>query len=940
MARDLQKEAAKEFAKKWKDKGNEQQHKQVFWLELMKDVYGDENIADHIAFEVPVRNLKTTEFKDIEIYNGKDTILIEQKSIGTNLDNKQPGHKNMTPFEQAENYSMNSDVQARWVIVSNFAYFRIHDMHQDKRARAKPVAEIPLSDLPKRVHEMDFLVNYSVNKVNRETELSIAAGDIVGELYDAFSKQYVDLSNKHSVESLNKLCVRIVFCLYAEDAGLFKRKNQFHDFLEPIPTSNMRQALMDLFNVLDTEESKRDPYMDQALLDFPYVNGGLFKDDDKAIEIPRITDEIKQLLLAKASDGFNWSEISPTIFGAVFESTLNPETRRAGGMHYTSIENIHKVIDPLFLDELKEELKYIKSLKTNDSIDKNVDAFQNKLASLKFLDPAAGSGNFLTETYICLRNLENEALYLKYSNRAMLAVDDMENLIKVSISQFYGIEINDFAVSVAQTALWIAESQMMAKTEELFYVQLDFLPLKTYAHIYEGNALRMDWNDIIPASELNYIMGNPPFLGYGLQTTNQKYDLMSLYVDENGRPYKAAGKIDYVAGWYMKSCQYMYGTKIEAALVSTNSITQGEQVSSIWEPLYKRYELQINFAYRTFIWDSEASIKAHVHCVIVGFSCYDKRKEKTIYDNHTESKVSEISPYLIEAPVTWIHSRSKPLCTVPEMTTGNRPADGGHLIIEGSDYDAFIRKEPDAKPYIKPFVGSEDYINGKTRYCLWLVGVSPDKLQSLPEVLKRVEACRADRLNGAPDRIKLADKPMLFRETKNPKSYIIVPRHSSEKRRYIPLGFLDDKFIPADSAVIIPDAKEYEFGILTSNVHMTWVSIVCGRLKSDYRYSKDIVYNNFPWPEPSPAQKAKIEHTAQNILSARNSYAGNVLADMYGEHMYLYPDLIKAHEANDKAVMEAYGFREDMTESEIVAELMKMYQKLVSSNSSDLCENQ
>lgn len=544
------------------------------------------------------------------------------------------------------------------------------------------------------------------------------------------------------------------------------------------------------------------------------------------------------------------------------------------------------------------------------------------------IDPAAGSGNFLTETYLSLRRLENEALYEENHGQMLLGVNGKYNPIQVSIGQFYGIEINDFAVTVAKTALWIAESQMMQETEKLMQINLNFLPLKSYANIVEGNALRIDWESVVPKEKLNYIMGNPPFVGYSLQSKEQKSDILSIYVDEKGKSYKTAGKIDYVAGWYFKATMLMIGTEIRTAFVSTNSITQGEQVAGVWKPLYDRFGIHIDFAHRTFRWDSEASLKAHVHCVIVGFSIAENKADRRLFDNGTERKCKNINAYLIEASNVFITSNKKPICNVPVMTTGNRPADGGNLIIEAEDYDEFIRKEPNAKKYIKKLTGAVEYINNKDRYCLWLVGVSPSELRKMPEVMKRIEACRQDRLKGASDRQKLADTPALFRETKNPKSYIIVPRVSSENRRYIPLGFLGNDVIPTDSATIIENAEIYHFGILTSNVHMAWMRAVAGRLKSDYRYSKDIVYNNFPWCNPTPEQKANIEKTAQAILDARAKYPDCSLADLYDETT-MPPELRKAHQANDFAVMAAYGFNRKITESECMAELMKRYQALV-----------
>lgn len=915
--------AAKSFVQSWTGKGYEKGESQPFWLQLLGEVLGVEHPAQFISFENQIM-LDHTSFIDGTIESTH--VLIEQKSLGKNLNQpiKQSDGSLLTPFQQAKRYAaeLPYSKRPRWIVTCNFAEFYIYDME-------KPFGEpevVYLKDLEKDYYRLQFLVDSGSEHIKKELQVSIAAGEIVGRLYDALLAQYKDAASEHSLKSLNMLCVRLVFCFYAEDAGIFGRRSMFHDYLEQYSAKDMRRALIELFKVLDTKAEERDPYLEEDLAAFPYVNGGLFENEN--IEIPQFTEEIRQLILTNASEDFDWSEISPTIFGAVFESTLNPETRRSGGMHYTSIENIHKVIDPLFLDALQDEFAQIKELKQAATVEKRLRAFQSKLADLAFLDPACGSGNFLTETYISLRRLENRVL--KELLGAQIVLGALENPIKVSISQFYGIEINDFAVTVAKTALWIAESQMMKETEDIVNMNLDFLPLKTNAYITEANALRIDWEDVVPKAKLNYIMGNPPFVGYSLQSKEQKADMLAIYVDEKGKPYKTAGKIDYVAGWYFKAAQLMHNTAVRTAFVSTNSITQGEQVASVWQPLYERFGVHIDFAHRTFRWDSEASLKAHVHCVIVGFSEAANAAARIIYDEGSVQKVENINAYLVEAPDIFIESNKLPLCDVPKMTTGNRPADGGHLIIEAAEYDEFIKKEPAALKYIKKLTGAAEFINNKKRYCLWLVGVSPAELRKMPEVMKRVELCRNDRLNATDaGRRKLADTPMLFRETKNPKSYIIVPATSSESRRYIPIGFLDDNTIPTNAAVIIPEADLFNFGILTSNVHMAWMRAVAGRLKSDYRYSKDIVYNNFPWPTPTPAQKERIEKTAQAILDARALYPESSLADLYDE-LTMPVELRKAHRANDKAVMEAYGFWGKLnSEAACVAELMKLYKALV-----------
>lgn len=919
-----QRASAKEFAAYWKNRGDEKQETQRFWIDLLRNVYGAPNPEQSIEFEVPVK-LSHTSF--IDGYLADTRVLIEQKGADIDLKKgyKQSDGQMLTPYQQARRYAgyLPFNKTSRWIVVCNFQTFEIHDMNFPN---GEPEV-LMLADLEKDYSRLQFLVDTGSKTIKKEMEVSLQAGELVGVLYDALLKQYKDPTAPETLKSLNALCVRLVFCLYAEDAGIFGRRDMFHDYLKDVPAAGIRKALAELFRVLDQKPEERDKYLaddNPALAAFPYVNGGLFADEN--IEIPPFTEELKNVLLSKASEDFDWAAISPTIFGAVFESTLNPETRRSGGMHYTSIENIHKVIDPLFLDGLKAELEEIKEIAVEKTRVSRLKSYQSKLAGLTFLDPACGSGNFLTESYISLRRLENDAL--RYQTN-QITMGDYANPIQVSIHQFYGIEINDFAATVAKTALWIAESQMLKETEDIIAHQIDFLPLKSYANITEGNALRLNWEDVVPKTKLNYIMGNPPFVGYSLQDKAQKEDILSIYVDENGKPYKTAGKIDYVSGWYFKAASFMQGTAIRTAFVSTNSITQGEQVAGVWKPLYDRFGIHVDFAYRTFRWDSEASLKAHVHCVIVGFSVASYLEKKWIFTGDRAQEAENINAYLMDAPNVFIDSRSRPLCAVPLMTTGNRPADGGHLIIEDVDYADFIKKEPLAKQYIKKLIGAAEFINNKKRWCLWLVGVSSADLRKMPLVMQRVEACKADRA-AAPDagRRKLAERPTQFREINNPDTFVVIPAVSSERRKYIPIGFLDRETIATNLVITIPDATLYHFGVLTSNVHMAWMRAVCGRLKSDYRYSKDVVYNNFPWPTPTDEQREKIEQTAQAILDARNLYPDCSLADLYDEAA-MPPELRKAHQQNDKAVMQAYGFWGKLnTESACVAELMKMYQKL------------
>ena len=1019
------KKAAKEFAEKWFGKGYEKGESQLFWIELLQKVYCVENISDFIVFEDKV-HLDHTSF--IDAYIPSTHVMIEQKSLGKDLRKpiKQSDGSSLTPFQQAKRYSSELPYsnRPRWIITCNFSEFLIYDMEMPQ---GEPV-QILLKDLPEKIDDLRFLVDSEKDLIPPETQISLKAGELVGKLYDAILKQYKDPESAETLKSLNILCVRLVFLLYAEDAGVFAEKDMFGRYLAKFRPDEVREKILNLFAILNTKPEDRDPYLNDDLVAFPYVNGGLFAERD--IEIPRFNEEIVDILVNKASAGFDWSKISPTIFGAVFESTLNPETRRKGGMHYTSIANIHKVIDPLFLDDLKAEFceimgiyspskiegvsakadggvcgfshtpqslrdsspnlgEQFRSCKVSAKTKNRLEQFRNKLASLTFLDPACGSGNFLTETYISLRRLENECLKVIHGSQMLLSSKDFSP-IKVKISQFYGIEINDFAVTVAKTALWIAESQMMKETEEIVERDLDFLPLSTSATIVEGNALRIDWrylheepeiptikakktNLIYPmmvreaapeycasgifsdkeheleydeinlitnkinvgkqqrkqvANHYDYIMGNPPFVGRRYREEQQQEDIAQFF------KYK---DVDYVACWYYKAAQLLSGTKTKCAFVSTNSITQGEQVAPLWDVLNN---IRIDFAYRTFRWDSESTKKAHVHCVIIGFSGCSQDSTgfiKRIYSaDGSVEEADNINAYLLDSPNIFISNRSLPLCNVPVMKNGNVPLDGDALKIEPEDYPEF----KDC-PWLKRLMGGRELLHNEKRYVLWLVGIAPNQIKSDRKVYERVELCRKNRLSMKDKGTRqLAETPTTFRDTNNPENYIAMPMVSSESRQYIPMAYLHGDVIPTNQIQTIPDATLYHFGVLTSSVHNAWMRAVCGRLKSDYRYSKDIVYNNFPWPDLSGSDTAtspkrrgkeyrdKIEQTAQAILDARAEYPDSSLADLYDENL-MPPELRKAHKENDKAVMQAYGFSTKMSEAEIVAELFKMYEKLI-----------
>lgn len=914
-----QKLRAKEFVEEWKGKGYEKGETQRFWIDLLQTVYGVKNATRLIHFEDNVSLDNESKFVDGRILNTK--VLIEQKSLKVDLKKayKQSDGEYLTPFDQALRYAnlLNNDERPRWIIVSNFKSFLIYDMNN----RGADPEEVLLENLEKEYYRLEFVVDKKNHHIKKEEEVSFKAGEIVGKLYDAFSKEYEDISDVQSQKDLNELCVRLVFCLYAEDAGLFGKKSVFHDYLAKFDDLTlMRTRLIELFKILDTPYDKRDKYIEEELNQFPYVNGGLFSNEN--IEIPKFTKEIQKTLLENASDDFDWSEISPTIFGAVFESTLNPETRRSGGMHYTSTENIHKVIDPLFLNNLKEELEKIVKIKNLKERIRKLEEFQVKLSTLKFFDPACGSGNFLTETYIALRRLENEVLSILANGAMML---EMTDTIKVSIQQFYGIEINDFAVKVAKTALWIAEAKMFTETEELLFNTAklsDFFPLQTYENIIEGNSLRIDWNEVLPSTECNYIIGNPPFVGAYHLNDKQKEERLELFG-------KGSGVLDYVACWYKKAAEYIEKTKIKVAYVSTSSITQGQQVEPLWNVL-KNYDIEIDFAYEPFKWESEASKKAGVFCVIIGFSIKNKEKKMLFDKKGNEQIVDFINGYLKIDTSILVRKSSKPISNVPQMAKGFQPTDNGFLILSKDEYEE-VKDDEKIVKWIRKYSMGEEFINGKDRYCLWLVNITPSELKSIPFIKNRVSECKKWRENQTitGDAYKLRNTPHLFRPCKkfDNKTYIGVPKVSSSNRKYIPMGFVDNGMIPGDKLYFINTDSLYILGVMESYVHMSWVRTITGRLGDGFSYSNTIVYNNFPWPEVTEVQKEKIEKTAQAILDARDLYLESSLADLYDETL-MPIELRKAHEANDKAVMEAYGFK-NMTEQEMVAELMKKYKEII-----------
>ena len=923
-----QRQAARKFVEYWTfQRGSEKCEDQQFWNSLLRDVLGVADVEQHIKYQMPVQLKDTTKYLDAWIPETR--VLIEHKSRGVNLDAPQTGHGGLTPYEQAVEYdnARPFDEKARWIVTCNFDEFRIYD-------RAKPLAppmRMGLGDLPKEAHRLAFLVNPKEKAIDRELEISVQAGRIVGEIYDALLKQYENgakATGEH-LAALNRMCVRLVFCLYAEDADIFP-KDCFKWLVEASDARRLRIDFQRLFHTLDTPTGERDPYLEPELCAFPYTNGGLFR-NAAANDIPPLTEEIRQMLIGASQ--FDWRDITPTIFGALFESTLNPVTRRAGGMVYTSVENIHKVIDPLFLDDLTRRVEA--AIHKGDK--RTLLALQAEMAALTFLDPACGSGNFLTETYICLRRLENRIIAaLQRGQREF----DLGLSVKVSIAQFHGIEINDFAVAVAKTALWIAEAQMLRETAEILHREPDYLPLHDYANIVEGNALRMDW------PRTTYIMGNPPFVGLSFRTKDQAADMDAVYADWKDTNY---GKLDYVCAWYKKAVEC---ANAHCAFVSTNSICQGECVAAMWEPMFTRANVEIDFAWRTFRWDNEtiASEKAHVHCVIVGFhaggtasSAVSAREDalppKRIFipDPKDADKppiityADHINGYLLNAEDVFMRNRGTPPDGFPKLAQGNKPWDGGNLILSVEERDTLLAANPDTESLIKRYLGAEDLIKNKIRYCLWLLNVSPVKYRGIPEIMRRLAAvAEIRRMTKTAAVRKQADTPYLFSQIRQPETdYLVVPETSSGARHYIPVGFMPKDVIASNSVMTMANATPYLFGVLSSSVHTFWMRTVAGRLKSDYRYTPS-VYNNFPWPSSalSASLREKISQTAQAILDARAKYSDSSLADLY-DPLTMPADLRAAHQANDRAVLAAYGLAADTPEPEIVAHLFRLYAEKV-----------
>ena len=908
-----------EFVSRWQGRGYEKGDTQQFWLQLLRTIGYSK--VDDVLFEFHV---SSGGFIDVWIPDAG--VLIEQKALGIDLDKEELRQgKQKTPLTQALDYvdELPRLDQPRFVITCNFSSFRVYDRDAHGRSQLPNNAfEFTLDELANHPEYLAFINDPTNSRLEKEKTVSIKAGELIGKLYDKLREGYINPDSEESMHALNVLCVRLVFCLYCEDAGLFG-KDAFYNYLKDVPANRIRAALKNLFRALDTNLPERDPY-DLEVKAFPYVNGGLFRDES---EVPNFTDETKDFLLNEVSSHIDWSQISPTIFGGIFESTLNPETRRSGGMHYTSPENIHKVIDPLFLDDLKEELKSICTEEgtTPRKRENALKHFHEKICSLTFFDPACGSGNFLTETYTCLRKLEDTVLNeLRKGQTGFSLGDEEETGKRVSLSQFYGIEINDFAVTVAETALWISRLKANGELSMFYDAGGDDFPLSEKAHIVEGNALRIDWNSVLPASECNYIMGNPPFYGARMQNKEQKAELQEVFHGS-----KNCGNIDYVAGWYMKAAEYMGGWPIRTAFVSTNSICQGEQVANIWSPIYE-LGFHIDFAHDTFRWRNEANDQAHVFVVIVGFSKANVSKTLYHYDSpdaaEEVSRPDNINAYLSTAPNVFVWNRSRPLCDVPELLTGSQRIDDNNYVFSTEEKCEFCKQEPAAEKYFKVWYGADEFINNRPRWCLYLGGCEEHELDKLPLCLERVNKVRAYReASNRAQTKKAAATPMRFGLEIIPDSpYLIVPVVSSERRKYVPIGYMTPDVLCSNQVNLIPDTTLYHFGVLHSQFCNAWMRTVCGRLKSDYRFSKGVVYNNFIWPDPTPEQREAIEACAQGVLDARESHPGDSLATLYDPDK-MPADLLAAHKALDAAVEAAYSVNFGGDEEKIVAHLFKLY---------------
>ena len=910
------------FAGEWSRAESESADKQTFWNEFF-DVFevARKTVA---SFESSVKKVSGHD-GSIDLF-WKGILIVEHKSRGGDLGKAQ---------SQAFDYIQNLAAEGRhaeiprYVIVSDFARVVLYDLEPEEQKdlplfvnkRVAIAAEFPLHEFHKNIRPFAFIAGYKQQKLDPEDPANLEAAKIMANLHDALK------AGKYEGHELRVFLVRVLFCLFAEDTGIFPQPRQFELYLmnHTLPDgSDLGQRLGHLFEVLNTPVEKRQKHLEADLAEFPYVNGDLFK--EHLISADFNTDMRNALMGACA---FRWEKISPAVFGSLFQEVMQPKERRQLGAHYTAEKNIMKVVRSLFLDDLCAELEQIKTDRSTRRAAR-LEEFHAKLGGLRFFDPACGCGNFLVITYRELRALELEVLKLIFGKQQEMTLDQVNKLSLLDVDQMFGIELEEFPARIAEVALWLTDHQANMDLSIRFTQRYIRIPLRKSPHIHVGNALRMDWKTVLPPEQCSYVLGNPPFVGKHLMNTEQDEDMASVWGDLNG-----AGFLDYVTGWYGKAAKYILGTNIVVAFVSTNSIAQGEQVGILWNALFQKYRVKIHFAHRTFPWESEARGRAHVHVVIIGFGAFDV-PAKRIYDyehdseNAVISSATNINPYLINGPEIALPIRRDPLCDIPPIVNGNKPADGGFLILEDEDKASFLRENPTIRPYVREMLSADQYLNGEKRWVLWLLDAPPNIIRDNPGVLTRVEGVRNFRLQSPKESTKrMADKPTLFDQIRQPtKRYLLIPRHSSENRKYVPFGYFTPDIIISDSCTAVPNATPYHFGVISSLMHMAWMRQVCGRLESRYRYSNKLVYNNFPWPpSPSEQQKTSVEKAAHAVLDAREQFAGSTLADMY-DPVTMPPALAKAHAELDRAVDRCYrkdAFPSDRARVEF---LFQLYEQL------------
>lgn len=888
------KDRALKFSKEWADTSNEEADAKPFLVEFF-NVFGitSKRVS---TFEHRVKKLDDKDGYIDLLWKG--TILIEMKSRGKNLDKA---------YSQAIEYThgLKEHELPKYILISDFENFRLYDLEENK------TVDFKLNDLVNNVQHFGYLLGYQKKVYKEQDPANIKAAELMGKLHDRLEEI------GYTGHPLEVYLVRILFCLFAEDTTIFN-KQQFQEYIEQrtnLDGSDLAAKLQELFQVLNTPKENRFKNLDEQLADFPYVNGKLF---EEILPTASFDSKMRQALLDCSY--IDWSKISPAIFGSMFQSVMNPKERRNLGAHYTSETNILKLIKPLFLDELWKEFESIKDNKNK------LPEFHKKLSTLKFLDPACGCGNFLVITYRELRLLEFEVL--KALNKSGQTFLDVSQILWINVDQFSGIEYEEFPARIAEVAMWLIDHQMNMLVSSEFGQYFVRLPLKKSANIVHADALEIDWENVVSKNELSFIIGNPPFIGSKIMKQSQRDQIVKEFDNADG-----SGVLDYVTGWYIKAAKYIQNTKIKVAFVSTNSIVQGEQTSILWQPMLSKYKIKIHFAHRTFKWSNEAKGNAAVFCVIVGFANYDTTN-KSIFEYEDikgeahELKAKNINPYLVDAKDILITKRTNPLCNVPKMSFGNMPLDGGNLILSDEEKNDFLQKEPKAVKYILPLISAYEFLNGKKRWCLWLVDAEPNELKQMPEVLKRAELVKKFRLDSvAPSTQKFAATPTLFRDRNRPETFIVVPRVSSENRPYIPFGFFDKNSIVSDTCMSIPNGNQYHFGVLMSKMHMAWVKYICGRLKSDFRYSKDIVYNNFPWPDNlTDKQIFAIETATQKVLDVRLQFPNSSLADLY-DPLTMPSALVKAHNELDKAVDLAYRPQAFTSEANRMVFLFELYEK-------------